>query len=156
ADARRSLQNGVCIHLFESRAAVFDFSSRNDLEPLNFSDGVLASMRLEISNDDVDSFRLELLRFFEHPIGFARPGGITEVDLQSAARGRWRLAHGRGLCGNTRTSIPSASSIRRSTGLPRRRFHQPLRRLWPMKICVIPFSRANFIRARTASRPWSL
>ena len=61
--------------------------------------------------------------------GLADAGGVAEKDLQAAAAGRRGIRHGQ--CGNTRTSRPSASSIRRSSRLPVSADRQVRRRLWP-------------------------
>src|SRR5215475_13542034 len=94
-------------------------------------------MWLEIADHDVDATPLELVRLGQHLVRLADAGRVAEKDLQMAPGPR-RLVH----CGNTRTSIPSASRIKRSSGVPPRRERQFRRRLWPTKICVMFCSRA--------------
>jgi hypothetical protein len=62
-------------------------------------------------------------------------GSSSQEHLEAAAPGCFSR-HGQ--CGNTRTSMPSASRTSRSSGVPPRRARQPRRRLWPTKICVMP------------------
>ena len=92
-------------------------------------------MRLEIADDDVDALTLQLVRFGQHLVGLADAGGIAEEHLETTPA---RCGIGHGQCGKTRTSMPSASRIRRSSGVPSRRVRQVRRRLWPTKICVMP------------------
>ena len=81
-------------------------------------------VRLEVADDDVVTRPLELLRLVEHPEGLARrprrSPGRPSGGLAAGPPGG--VAHCRG---NTRTSMPSASRISRSTRLVRRRDVQP-------------------------------
>ena len=88
-------------------------------------------MRFEISNHDVDTAGLELMRLIEHLISLTHAGGVSEeyFEMAPAAAGQ-RSAH----CGNTRTSILSALANRRSTGVLVSLLSQPRRCVCPMKI----------------------
>ncbi len=70
----------------KSRAAIIDFAPRNDLQTLRLRDRILAAVRLEITDHDVDALALELLRLFQHLIGFADAGGVAQEDFQFSAR----------------------------------------------------------------------
>src|SRR2546426_1880941 len=148
---RCSAQDRFGIHFFEDDTTVFDPSTRNDLQPFRLLDSVLSAVRLEVADDDIGSLLLKLLRLLEHSIGLSGSSGITKEYLQTAAARRLRLLHAVVLWGKTRTSIPSAKSMRRSTGFPCNRCQKPFLMLCPMKICVMPASRANAMRAFAGS-----
>src|SRR5262249_52300642 len=137
SNLRMSLQDGVSVHLFELRAAILECFPRNDFQTLGERDGFRASVRLEVTDDDVNAETFQIVRLAQHLIGLSHPGGVPQEDFEPAARGL-PVRH----CGKTRTSIPSASRMRRSSGVPPRRFRQPRRRLWPTKIWVMPWLRA--------------
>ena len=127
---RFAAQHGVHIHLLELRAGIGDDAARNGFQAFGFGDGFRAGVRLEVRDDDVDALAAHFLGLFEHAIGLADAGGITEVDLEAPFV---VLAHDASLCGNRRTSKSSAASMRRSTGLrpPHQVRSLPL---WPRKI----------------------
>src|SRR5262249_4042557 len=136
-DLRATAEDRLGVHLLEAGAAVLDDRARHHLEAVDERDRLFAAVRLEVADDDVDALPLQLARLGEHLVGLADAGGVAEEDLEAAARAR-RVGH----CGKTRTSIPSALPIRRSSGVPPSRLRQLRRRLWPTKICVTPWSRA--------------
>ena len=134
ADLGCSPENRIGIHFVEGATTIFDPSTRNDLQVFRLFDCVFSAVRLEVADDDIGTLLLQLLRLLEHPIGLSGSSSITEEYLQTAAACGLKLLHAVVLCGNTRTSIPSASWIRRSTGFPRNRCHKPFLMLCPMKI----------------------
>ena len=140
---------GVRVHLLEGVAPVVDAAPGDHLQPFDLGDRVLPSVRLEVAHDDVASLRPELLRLLEHPEGLPDTRGVPQEHLEPAApRMSCRapeVPHSRG---NTRTSMPSASRIRRSTRFALRRASQPLSWLWPTKIWVMPCRAANSRIAR--------
>src|SRR5262245_26747207 len=115
------------------RALVIGRSPRNHLEAGDERHRLLAAVRLEIGDDDVEALLAERPGLGQHLVGLANAGGIAEKDLQATAP--CGIA-GHERCGKTRTSIPSAPSIKRSSGLPRQRASQSRRRLWPTKSWV--------------------
>ena len=134
ANLRRPPEDGFGIHFLELDAAIFDLPARNDFQAFDLLNGVFSPMRLEIPNDDIGPLLFQFLRFLEHSVRFAGSSRVTEKYLQTAAPRGIRLRHAVVLCGKTRTSIPSARSIRRSTGFPRNRCQKPFLMLCPMKI----------------------
>src|SRR5262249_44152082 len=107
------------------------------------------AVRLEIRDHDVDAALLQLVRLRQHLVRLADAGGVAEKDLQAAARGSIRHVR----WGKTRTSMPSAPSINRSSGLPRSQARQSRRRLCPTKSWVMPCSRAYSRIVATGSFP---
>src|SRR5690348_4809755 len=106
-------EHRVRVHFFEARTPVRNLFSRHDFQAVRQRHGVLPAVRLEVTDDDIDPAALELLRFDEHLIGLAHARGIAQKHLQASTRGPRRgYVH----CGNTRTSIPSASRISWSSG----------------------------------------
>ena len=80
-------QDGVGVHLLERRAAVLDDLARDGLQPLGQRDGVLAPVRLEVADHDVDALRAcSSLRLGQHLIGLADAGGVAQEDLEPTAR----------------------------------------------------------------------
>src|SRR5439155_8257829 len=152
ANLRRPPEDGFGIHFLELDAAIFDLPARNDFQAFDLLNGVFSPMRLEIPNDDIGPLLFQFLRFLEHPVRFAGSSRVTEKYLQTAAPRGIRPPHAVVLCGKTRTSIPSARSMRRSTGFPRNRCQKPVLELCPIKICVMPISRASVTRALAGSR----
>ena len=85
ADLRMPRQDGLRIHLLKERAAILDLLPGNDLQAFGFRDRLLAAVRLEIADHDVDAGSLQLLSLFQHLVGLADAGGIAHEDLQFPA-----------------------------------------------------------------------
>ena len=99
---------------------------------LRQGDRLLPTVGLKIADDDIDATAPELVGFRQHLVGLADACGVAEKHPQPAAssgvagpRAPRSLSH----WGNTRTSMPSASRISRSSGVPPRRPRQVRRRL---------------------------
>lgn len=81
-------------------------------------------MRLKITDYDVAALPLEFLGLAQHLVGLADARGIAQEDFEfSALPGTHRVTSSELACGNIRTSIPSASLTKRSTGLGAQIFH---------------------------------
>ena len=93
AHLRSALENRLRIHLFKRCAAVFHFSARNDFQPLDFFDGVLPAVRLEVAYNDIDALLFQLMGFVEHPIGFPGAGRVAEEYFEASTPRGLRLAH---------------------------------------------------------------
>src|SRR5262249_15833249 len=126
-DLRMPPEDGVRVHLLELCATIVDDLPRNGFEALAERNGLLPAGRLEVADADVQSGLVHLTGLAQHLIGLADTRGVPEKDLEPAAAS---VGH----CGNTRTSIPSASRMSRSSGVPPRRSRQPGRMWWPTKI----------------------
>src|ERR1035438_2299404 len=68
----------------ELGAGVGDDAARHDFEAIDFGDGLLAPVRFEVADGDVDARGAERLRLVEHAVGFADAGGISQVDFELA------------------------------------------------------------------------
>ena len=123
-DLRAPAEDRVRIHFFEPASAVLDRLSGNGFQAFAQRDRLPPSVRLEVADDDVNAALFELVGFRQHLVGLADTRRIAQKDFEPTARRRW-VRH----CGKTRTSMPSASRIRRSSGVPPSRFRQPRRRL---------------------------
>ena len=102
-----------------------------ELQALGLRDRILAAVRLEVADHDVDALRPQLLRLGQHLVSLADAGRVAQKYFEFAARAHqshYQAAWRRG-CGNIRTSIPSASLISRSTGLRAQTFHRALLRV---------------------------
>ena len=77
-------QNGIEIHFGERVALVRDDPARDDFEPLKKRLGLLAAMRLDDTDDDIDAFGLFCLRRGQHFIGLADARRGAEKDPQAA------------------------------------------------------------------------
>src|SRR5262249_4530231 len=115
----------VEVHLLEPRAAILDDTARHHLEAVDERDRLLAAVRLEVADDDIDAAALELARLHEHLIGLADARRVAEEHLEVTAAAGTRLRN----CGKPRTPMPSAPPISRSSGVPPSRFRQLRRRL---------------------------
>ena len=56
-----------------TRAAIFNLFSRNQLQAFHLGHGVAPAVRLEIADDDLLPQALHLLGFFEHAVGLPTP-----------------------------------------------------------------------------------
>ena len=132
-----------------ARAGVGQRSRRGiDLQTLGLGDGLLAAVRLEVADDDVDALLPQLLRLVEHPVGLAHAGGIAQVDFELASA-RVSLTRSPG-CGKRRTSKLSAridQPVDRAA--PKAAGAVPLE--WPTKSWVMRCSRAKLRIASTKS-----
>ncbi len=77
--------DGGGIHVFELRAAVLVDSARDELEALGLRDGFGAAVGLEVADDDIDAFVLQLLGLRQHLIGLADARRVAEKDFEFAA-----------------------------------------------------------------------
>ena len=104
------------VHFLKLAASIFDLAPGNDFQPFDLGDGVLAPVRLEVSDRHIVPVALQLLRLFEHLVGLADAGRVSRAECAACpVAGAGSLISGP-LFGNTRTSMPSASRISRSTG----------------------------------------
>src|SRR5215469_6144040 len=138
ADFRSPAEYGVDINLFDVAAATMNAQQREGLKFLGSLEQIAAALRLKKTKHDVFATGPELVRVFQHSIGFTDAGGVAEIDFQTSLR--FLMAHGVARCsgGKARTSMPRAARINRLTGLPKMRVMRPLRGLCPTKICVTP------------------
>src|SRR5262249_40880200 len=90
-EPRMPLQDGVDVHLVEDAALVLDMTARDDLEPVEQRLGLLAAMRLDDADDDVEPLAALSLRRLQHREGLADPWCSAEEDLQAAAGFAGRL-----------------------------------------------------------------
>ena len=74
----------VEVHLLEPSVLVFDALARDDLEPVEQRLGLLAAMRLDDADDDVDALLQPGARLLQHLIGLADAGRRAEEDLEPA------------------------------------------------------------------------
>ena len=110
-------EDGVGVHLLEHVAPRYAIvSPRNRLEPLGQRDrvGAARAARSSRSTTSMPRWRSSCASR-QHLVGLADAGGVAEKDLQPSARG---VQSSRRQCGKTRTSMPSASRISRSSRLP--------------------------------------
>ncbi len=82
---RPSRQHGVDIHLVELAPLVLDAPPRDDLEAGDQRFGLLAAMRLDDADDDVDAFRQPRPRRLQHLIGLADARRGAEEYLEATA-----------------------------------------------------------------------
>ncbi len=82
---RPARQHRVDVHLVELAPPVLDAPARNDLEAGDQRLGLLAAMRLDDADDDVDAFRQPRPRRLQHLVGLADPRCGTEKYLEAAA-----------------------------------------------------------------------
>ena len=85
-DARPPRDDRRGVHFLERDAAVFDAAARHDLEAADQRRRFRASVRLDESDDDVDTAAPKVVRFLQHSERFAHTGRGADVDLQAAAR----------------------------------------------------------------------
>ena len=71
-------ENGVEVHLGERVALIGNNPARDDFEPLKKRLGLLAAMRLDNADDDIDALGLFCPRHGQHFIGLADAGRGAE------------------------------------------------------------------------------
>ena len=80
------------------RAAILDDLAGNGLQTLAERDRLLAPVRLEVADHDVDAAPLQLVGFGQHLVGLADASGVAQEHLEPApfpwlARGRSLRKH---------------------------------------------------------------
>ena len=84
-ELRPALEDRVEVHFVEPAALVLDPPPRDDFEPFEQRLGLLAAMRLDDADDDIDAFAPLRLRGLQHFIGLADARRGAEKNLQPAA-----------------------------------------------------------------------
>jgi len=90
-ESRLARKNRVEIHFFQYDAAVLDLAARDDLQVAELCRGLLASVRLDEPDHDVDAFALKPLRVLDHRVGLADARRGADVDAQAGALGGLQL-----------------------------------------------------------------
>jgi len=80
--ARQAAENGAGVHFLEDGAAVVELAARYDLQALSFGDGILPAVRFKVADDHIPAAALQLLGLFQHLVGLADTGGITQIDFK--------------------------------------------------------------------------
>ena len=114
-------------------------AARDELQALGHGDGLLAAVRLEVADDDVDALPLQFLRLVQHAVGLADAGGVAQVDLEFAARAALIGASG-AETGARRNLRRRRSAGRSGCATSQQRRSWPV---WPRKSCVTRCSRAK-------------
>ena len=70
-----------CIHFFKCATAILHLSTWDDFQALRFVDGVLSSVRFEVSDNNIDALFLQLLRLFKHSICLSGSSSVTQEHL---------------------------------------------------------------------------
>ena len=78
-------ERAVEVELGENGVAVFELPGRKPLESLEQGLGVLAAVRLDPADDDIDAPAPQLVRRLQHGEGLADAGHGAEEELQPAA-----------------------------------------------------------------------
>jgi hypothetical protein len=122
-DARPAQKNALRIQFLEDRTTIFHLAMREHLEPICLSDRIGTGMRFKVSENHIGTPLRRSPGVGEHLERFSDTGRVAQVDLQFTAL-FWILHRHQGWRGKTRTSIPSASRIRRRIGSPKIFFRQ--------------------------------
>ena len=81
---RPASQRCVDVELFQRDIAMLHDERRQHFKPVEQLHGFRSRMRLDITDQDIDAAFFCLMRGFEHGVGFADPGGVSEEYLQPA------------------------------------------------------------------------
>ena len=103
---RLATQDRVGVHFVINACSILDSLAGNSFETFSLFDRVLPPVTFEITDHDVYAVGLELLSFLQHAVGLAGAGRVSKKDFEFATHRYW---------GKTRTSMPAANSISRST-----------------------------------------
>ena len=80
-------ETGVEIEFVAYRAAIAHGQERQLLQPFEKTLGLDASVRLDVTDDEIDTARAYAARGLEHRVGLADTGARAEEDAQLAAPG---------------------------------------------------------------------
>ena len=75
-------EHGRQVHLLKRRPPVDDAPAGNDLQSLGLRDGLVATMGLEVANDDISPVVSLSHPLLQHPVGLPDPGSHTDEHLQ--------------------------------------------------------------------------
>ena len=76
-------EDGVHVHLFQVDAAIGNHALGNDFEIADAGLGLLAPVRLDQADDDIDALLVLMqVGVVEHVVGFAHAGRGADVDAQ--------------------------------------------------------------------------